>query len=237
MKIEIWSDIVCPYCYIGKRRLESALEEFDHAEDIEIQWKSFQLQPDAETNPDMTVVKHLSEVKGWPIEQADQMTRHVTDMAAEEGLEYDFDQAVVANTFKAHRLIHFAQTTNKGGEAKEALLRAYFTEGKNIDDTDTLVALAEDLGLEAEETYDVLESDTFSNAVKQDVISAQNMNIRGVPFFLFDRKYAVSGAQQKDTFLKALNRAWSEWKDEQQPVEISAEDDSDAEACTPDGKC
>ncbi|MDZ7715523.1 MAG: DsbA family oxidoreductase [Balneolaceae bacterium] len=218
MKVEIWSDVVCPYCYIGKRRLESALQEFDHAEDIEIQWKSFQLQPDAETKPNMNVVKHLSEVKGWPIEQADQMTRHVTDMAAEEGLEYNFDQAVVANTFKAHRFIHFAQTKDKGGEAKEALLRAYFTEGRNIDDNDTLVHMAEELGLEAEETRSMLKSDKFSNAVKQDVVSAQNMNIRGVPFFLFNRKYAVSGAQQKETFLKALNKAWSEWKEEQHPV-------------------
>lgn len=232
MKIEIWSDIMCPYCYIGKRRLESALQEFDHSEDIQIQWKSFQLQPDAETNPDMNVVRHLSEVKGWPIEQAEQMTKHVTDMAAEEGLEFNFDTAVVANSFKAHRFIHFAQTKDKGGEAKEALLRAYFTEGKNMDDNDTLIAMAKELEIDADKTRQVLESDKFSNSVKQDVISAQNMNIHGVPFFLFNRKYAVSGAQQKDVFLQALDKTW---KDVQQSLEINA--DSEAEACTPDRIC
>ena len=210
MKVEIWSDVMCPFCYIGKRQFEQALDEFDHAGDIELEWRSFQLNPDMETQPDKNVTEHLAEVKGWPIEQAEQMNRRVTDMADELGLDYQLDQAVVANSFRAHRFAHFAQSRGKGDEAEEALFRAYFTEGRNTDDIDTLVELARDLGLDAEATREVLESDRFSNAVKQDIEVAKNLGIGGVPFFLFDRKYAVSGAQGSDVFLQALQKSWQE---------------------------
>lgn len=234
MKIEIWSDVLCPYCYIGKRRLEQALDQFEHSGDIEIEWKSFQLQPDAETRPEKNPAEHLAEVKGWSIEQTDQMFRRVTDMAAKEGLEFNMNDAIVANSFNAHRFAHYAKTQGKGDEAEEALFKAYFTDGKNIDDTDTLVALGKEIGMNAEETRKVLESEEYGDAVKQDIQVSQNIGIRGVPFFLFDRKYAISGAQQSEVFLKALNKSWSEWKNEQQPVELAAKE---GEACDIDGEC
>lgn len=234
MKIEIWSDVLCPYCYIAKRRLEQALDQFEHSDNIELEWKSFQLQPGAETRPEKNPAEHLAEVKGWSIEQTDQMFRRVTDMAAEEGLEFNMNDAIVANSFNAHRFAHYAKTQGKGDEAEEALFKAYFTDGKNIDDTDTLVALGKEIGMNAEETRKVLESDQYSNAVRQDIKTAQNIGIRGVPFFLFDRKYAISGAQQSEVFLKALNKSWSEWKNEQQPVELAAKE---GEACDIDGEC
>lgn len=234
MKIEIWSDVLCPYCYIAKRRLEQALDQFEHSDNIELEWKSFQLQPGAETRPEKNPAEHLAEVKGWSIEQTDQMFRRVTDMAAEEGLEFNMNDAIVANSFNAHRFAHYAKTQGKGDEAEETLFKAYFTDGKNIDDTDTLVALGKEIGMNAEETRKVLESDQYSNAVRQDIKTAQNIGIRGVPFFLFDRKYAISGAQQSEVFLKALNKSWSEWKNEQQPVELAAKE---GEACDIDGEC
>lgn len=234
MKLEIWSDILCPYCYIGKRRLEQALDKFEYSGDFEVVWKSFQLQPDQETRPDKNPAEHLAEIKGWSVEQTDQMFQTVTDMAADEGLEFNMSDAVVANSFNAHRLIHFATNHNKGDAAKEALLKAYFTEGKNIDDNNVLIELSSQIGLNEEESRKVLDSDQFTNAVKQDIEAAKNMGIRGVPFFLFDRKYAVSGAQHTEVFLKALNKSWSEWKDNQAPVELSA---TDGEACGVDDMC
>ncbi len=219
MKIEIWSDVMCPFCYIGKRRFEQALEQFEYADRIDIEWRSFQLNPDMETDLDASIHEYLADSKGWSLEQARQMNQRVTDMAAEMGLEYNMDQAVVANSFNAHRLIQFAKTNNKGDEAEEALFRAYFTAGKNMDDLDTLVAIAQDIGLDGDDTRAVLESNQFANAVKHDIQTAKGMNIRGVPFFLFDRKYGVSGAQETQTFLKALQQSWNEWLEEQQQVE------------------
>lgn len=218
MKIEIWSDVMCPFCYIGKRRMEQAMEQFDHADDIRIEWKSFQLNPDMETDPDVSINEYLAESKGWPLDHARQMNERVTKMAAEVGLEYNMDQAVVANSFDAHRLIQFAKEHDKGGEAEEALFHAYFTEGKNIADHETLGGIASAIGLDSDETQEVLESDKYANAVKQDIEMAKNMNIRGVPFFLFDRKYGVSGAQQTDLFLEALEKSYSEWTEDQEEV-------------------
>jgi len=219
MKIEIWSDVMCPFCYIGKRRFEHALEQFEYADRVDIEWRSFQLNPDMETDPDANINEYLADSKGWSLEKAKQMNQRVTDMAAEIGLEYNMDQAVVANSFNAHRLIQFAKTNNKGDEAEEALFRAYFTDGKNMDDLDTLVAIGKDIGLDGHDVRAVLEGDQFANAVKHDIQTAKGMNIRGVPFFLFDRKYGVSGAQETQTFLQALQQSWNEWLEEQQKVD------------------
>lgn len=234
MKLEIWSDVLCPYCYIGKRRLEQALDQFEHSDDVEIVWKSFQLQPGQKTRPDKNPVEHLAEIKGWSVEQTDQMFHTVADMAANEELEFNMSDSVVANSFNAHRLIHFATEHDKGDAAKEALLKAYFTEGKNIDDKSVLIELSSHIGLNEEESRKVLDSDQYSNAVKQDIEAAKNMSIQGVPFFLFDRKYAISGAQQTEVFLKALEKAWSEWRDSNAPVKLSTEN---GEACGVDGRC
>ena len=235
MKIEIWSDVMCPFCYIGKRRIESALDQFDHAEDIEIEWKSFQLQPNIETQPEKNVTEHLAEVKGWSIEKAAQMNKRVTDMAAEVGLEYDFDKAVVANSFDAHRFAHYAKTQGKDDAAEEALFKAYFTDGQNTDDFDVLTALAEDIGLDAEETRTVLESDQYADDVRKDIKESRKVGVQGVPFFVFDRKYAVSGAQPTEAFIEALEKSWSAWNSDLQSVAPDGKDD--AATCGPDGEC
>lgn len=223
MKVEIWSDIMCPYCYIGKRRFEHALEQFEHAVDIQIEWRSFQLNPDMETDPNANINEYLAETKGWSELEARQMNDRVTKMAAEIGLEYNMDQVVVANSFDAHRLIQYAKRKEKGDAAEEALFKAYFTDGKNIDDLNTLVEIAEQVGLDGMESREILEGDQYSNAVKHDIQTAKSLNIHGVPFFLFNRKFAVSGAQNTETFLKAIKQSWNDWL-EDQPLEIQAEE-------------
>jgi predicted DsbA family dithiol-disulfide isomerase len=219
MKVEIWSDVMCPFCYIGKKRFEKALEQFEYADDIDVDWKSFQLNPGMETDPDININDYLAKAKGWSPEQAQQMNQRVTDMAKEEGLEYNMNQAVVANSFDAHRLIQLAKEHDKGGEAEEALFYAYFTEGKNIADHKTLAAIASEIGLNTEETNNMLGSNQYANQVKHDIEIANSINIRGVPFFLFARKYAVSGARGTEIFLKALKQSWNDWlEDEDVPT-------------------
>jgi len=224
MKVEIWSDVMCPFCYIGKRQFEQALKQFGHSNHIQIEWRSFQLNPGMETNPDASINDYLAESKGWSVDQARQMNRRVTNMAKDVGLTYDFDRAVVANSFDAHRLIQFAKTMDKGDKAEEALFHAYFTDGKNIADHKTLIKLAANIGLNPENATAVLESDQFTNAVKHDIEIARSLDIRGVPFFLFNRKYAISGARETEIFLKALKKAYSEWKKKGEEANGTARD-------------
>lgn len=218
MKVEIWSDVMCPFCYIGKRRFEMALDEFKHADEIDLQWKSYQLNPDMETDPDRNINEYLAEAKGWSPEQARQMNQRVTNMAEEVGLEYNMDQAVVANSFDAHRLIQFAQTEGCGSEMEEALFKAYFTDGKNIADYETLASLGSEAGLDPDKAKEVLNSDEFANQVKHDIQIAKSIQVQGVPFFLFHRKYAVSGAQESEVFLKALKQSWNDWLQDDEGV-------------------
>jgi predicted DsbA family dithiol-disulfide isomerase len=210
MKVEIWSDIMCPFCYIGKRKFESALAQFEHKDDVDIVWKSFQLNPDMKTEAGKNINQYLAEIKGWSVEQAKEMNDRVTEMAKQVGLEYDLNKAVVANSFNAHRLIQFAKNTGKGDAAEERLFKAYFTEGKNVDDLDVLSQLAGDIGLNITEVDEVLKSAAFSDEVQQDVYEAQQVGVRGVPFFVLGNKYAVSGAQESATFLQALKTTWDE---------------------------
>ncbi len=234
MKVEIWSDVMCPFCYIGKRRFEESLAEFGHQDQIEVEWKSFQLQPDLKTDPSLNVTEHLAKVKSWTLDYARQMNAHVTNMAAEVGLQYDFDRAVVANSFNAHRLMHLAHKHGSGDEAKEALLKAYFTEGKNIDDKQTLIEIGVKIGLSALEVDQMLESNAFADEVKHDIAEAQYLGIRGVPFFVLNNKYGISGAQAVPVFLETLNKSFGEWELEntKAPLEII-----EGESCGPDGNC
>ncbi len=211
MKVEIWSDVMCPFCYIGKQRFELALDQFEYTDDIEIEWRSFQLNPDLKTDPDISINEYLAQSKGWPLEHARKMNRQVTEMAKEVGLEYNMDQAVVANSFDAHRLVQLAKEQGKGNEMEELLFKAYFTEGENMADHNTLKTLAAKCGLDTNKAKKVLESSEYANQVKHDIEIASSMNIRGVPFFLFDRKYGVSGARETEVFLKALKQSWNEW--------------------------
>jgi len=207
MKAEIWSDVMCPFCYIGKRNFELALKEFPQKEQVEIEWKSFQLNPDMVTDPSKNINEFLAEHKGISVAQAKQMNDRVTEMAREVGLLYDFDKAIVANSFDAHRLSHFAKKHGVQNAVEELLFKAYFTEGKNTADHEILIAIAVEAGLNSEEARTMLASNQFADDVNNDIYEAQQVGARGVPFFVFDYKYAVSGAQPSELFLQVLNKA------------------------------
>ncbi len=210
MKIEIWSDIACPFCYIGKRKLEKAIQKLPEAPAIQIEWKSFQLNPDLITNEDQNTLAYLSETKGWSKAQTLQMTAQVAAMGREEGLEFDFEHTVVANTKQAHRLLHFAKVQGKQNELKESLFQAYFEEGKNIDQQDNLIHCAEAVGLPSKEAKQVLDSASFDQEIDQDVYEARLIGVQGVPFFVFNRKYGISGAQPAEVFDQTLQQALQE---------------------------
>lgn len=211
MKIEIWSDIMCPFCYIGKRRLESALKDFEFADKVQIEWKSFLLNPDMVTDPNKSTAQYLSETKGWSMDQTQQITQQVVDMAKGEGLTYHMDKTVVANAKNAHRLLQLAKTLEKGDAMKERLLQAYFTEGKNIDDRDTLLLLALEVGLDQGRVEACLDSDEFLDKVEEDIYESKLIGVRGVPFFVLERKYGISGAQPKEVFVETIEKAWKEY--------------------------
>lgn len=233
MKVEIWSDVMCPFCYIGKRKFEDALGKFKNHENVEIVWKSFQLNPNMKTDPGKNINQYLSEVKGWSLDYAKSMNAQVTGMAADVGLQYNFDKAIVANSFDAHRLIQLAKKHGKGDAAEERLFKAYFTEGKNTADHGTLIALGKEIGLDEKEVTVMLQGKEFASEVLNDLQEADQLGIGGVPFFVFDRKYAVSGAQQSDVFLDTLNKAWENYA-KNNPLILNG---GDAKSCTPDREC
>ena len=206
MTVEIWSDVMCPFCYIGKRHFEKALEQFEGRADVSITWKSFQLNPNAVTDPNRSVNQYLADAKGISVEQAKQMNDRVTAMAAEAGLQYDFDKAIVANSFDAHRLSHLAKREGKQDAMEERLFRAYFSEGLNTADHETLVRLAVEVGLDAQVVRTMLAGTDFADDVERDVYEAQQVGARGVPFFVFNNRYALSGAQPPQLFLQVLQK-------------------------------
>lgn len=234
MKIEIWSDIMCPFCYIGKRKFEMALEQFPHRDKVEIIWKSFQLMPDLKTQSGRNLDQFLAEEKGMPLEQAKAMNNQVVQIAKSIGLNYDFDRTIPANTFNAHRFTHFAKANGKQDEAEERLFHAYFIEGKNIDDLPALIELGVEIGLEANALKTALENGSYADGVRADIYEAQQVGVRGVPFFVFNRKQAVSGAQEPQTFLQVLEKSYSEWRIDNPEIELEI---IDGKVCTPDGKC
>ena len=228
MNVEIWSDVMCPFCYIGKRKFEKALEQFPHKDDIIIIWKSFQLDPSTVTDPSLNTIENLRLKKGWSKEQSAETIAQVADIAKQVGLDFNFDKAVVANSFDAHRLSHLAKKYNKQNELEEKLFSAYFTEGKNTADYETLLKIALEIGMDEGEVSQVLKGNTFANEVHQDVEQAQQIGVRGVPFFVLNQKYAISGAQESDTFLQALHKAYDETK----LVDLA---DNDSAVCGPEG--
>lgn len=234
MQVEIWSDVMCPFCYIGKRKFETALDQFPHKNQIDIVWKSFQLAPDQETVTDKTVHQYLAERKGWTLEQARQMTDHVTALARQVGLTYHFDKAVTANSFDAHRFSHVAKKHGVQDQAEERLFAAYFTEGKNTADHETLVQLGQEIGLDTQEVSAVLQSDQYADAVQTDIYQARQLGVQGVPFFVFNRKYAVSGAQDSPVFSGAIEKSFSEWKKANDQPELTV---VGGPVCTPDANC
>ncbi|MCH7396891.1 DsbA family oxidoreductase [Belliella sp. DSM 107340] len=234
MKIEIWSDIMCPFCYIGKRRLESALESFEYKDHVKIEWKSFLLNPDMKTDPEKSTLEYLSETKGWSLEQTQQITNQVVEMAEGEGLTYRMENTVVANAKNAHRLLQLSKTVEKGDAMKERLLRAYFTEGKNIDDLSTLISLAEEVGIDKERAQACLESNEFAAKVDQDISESRQIGVRGVPFFVLDRKFGISGAQPVEVFRDTLNKAWEDYVKENPILQMNS---SEGSSCDINGNC
>ncbi len=236
MKVEIWSDVVCPWCFIGKRRFEAALAQFPHRQQVEVEWKAFELDPTsvsasaAATPGAGDYADRLAAKYGTDVAGAQRMLDSMTGAAAAEGLDFRFDRAVRANTVDAHQVIHLAGLRGVQDAVKERLLRAYFCEGAAVGDRDALVRLASEAGLDAEEVRAVLAEGRFVGAVRADEAEAQAIGISGVPFFVVDRKYGVSGAQSADVLVEVLDRAWSE-----RPPLVSVETGDGAGACGPDG--
>ncbi len=233
MKVEIWSDIMCPFCYIGKRKFEAAMTQFAGREDIEVNWMSFQLDPELQAPAGTSTIQYLADRKGQSLAWSQQAHAQVTEMARTVGLDYRFDKAVVANSFDAHRLIHLAKTKNLGSEAEECIFKAYFTDGEDIADHATLAQLGQKIGLDPKEVMRMLASNAFADEVHAECEMAARLGARGVPFFVVDSKYGVSGAQEPQTFLNVLEKAHSEWKSTQSPlVEVVEEGAS----CSLDGE-
>lgn len=233
MKVEIWSDVMCPFCYIGKRKFENALQQFKNKADVEIIWKSFQLNPNMKTEPNKSINQYLAETKGWTLDYAKEMNTYVSDMAKEVGLTYHLDKAIVANSFDAHRLIQLAKKNGLGDLAEEHLFKAYFTEGKNTANKNVLMELGLSIGLKKEQLTQLFNSQDYSKEVIADLQEAEQLKISGVPFFVFDKKYAVSGAQNPEVFLDTLNKAWDNYS-KNNPLIIN---NPDGKVCAPDGTC
>ena len=210
MKIEIWSDIACPWCYVGKRRFERALAEFPHRDGVEVVWRSFELDSSAPQRQDGRQAELLARKYGVPLDRAQAMNANMTAEAAKEGLDFHFERVQVGNTFDAHRLIHFSGGHGKRAEMVERLFRAYLTEGEAMGDRDTLMRLATEVGLDAESTRFALMSNAFAVAVRADQERARMFGISGVPFFAIDEKYGVSGAQPSAALLEVLEQAWND---------------------------
>lgn len=234
MKVEVWSDIMCPYCYIGKHKFETALAQFSNKEGIDIEWKSFQLMPELEKGKVYDLDKILIETRGMSASQLHASQAQLTEAGKQAGISFHFDKALTVNTFDAHRFLHFAKSQGKQNEAEEVLFRAYFSDGKNVGDYTTLVELGKEIGLDAEALKTALENGSHTNEVHADISEAQQLGIRGVPFFVFDRKYAVSGAQDPQAFLETLEKSFAEWQKENAGPKFEM---IDGKACTPQGEC
>src|SRR6478752_6592472 len=238
MKVEIWSDIACPWCYIGKRRFEKALAAFPHRDEVEVQWRSYQLDPTLPDHHDGTELDYLVDRKGMSRAQVSQMFDQVTAIAADEGLRYDFGSVVVANSFAGHELLHLAKARGVGDEVKEALLSAHFEHGEDIGDREVLVRIGVQSGLDADEIARDLATHTWRDAVLADITAANSLGIRGVPFFVLDEKYGVSGAQNTELFIRVLEKAE---RDSHHLLMIQkvatgiATDATGSEDCGPDG--
>lgn len=236
MKVEVWSDIMCPFCYIGKRNYESALKQFGERDQVEIEWHSFQLDPSIPKNITRkgNVYQYLADKKGMSYAESVKLHESLIKTAKKAGLEYNFDKSVVANSFDAHRLIQLAKTKGLGDQAEEHLFRAYFTEGKDFGDHETLITIGTDIGLPEDEIRKALNSEAYSEKVKEDIQEAAALGVGGVPFFVFDRKYAVSGAQPPEHFLQALKQSFDEWRKNISSADTWA---TEGAVCTPDGEC
>lgn len=234
MNIEIWSDVVCPFCYIGKRHLEIALRDSGLADQVSIEWKSYQLDPGADAHVGKSLHAYLSESKGMTLEQAQQMSTGVSERGSAVGIDFNFEKAIVANTRLAHHLLHFSKTKGIQYEMKERLFKAYFIEGQDMNSEEVLADLALEMGLNRDEVLAYLGTTEADKAFHEDLQWAQQFGIRGVPFFVFNRKYALSGAQPISTFIEVLEKVKAE---ETVQPEIVNEASSDASCDVDNPNC
>ncbi len=210
MRLELWSDLVCPWCYIGKRRLEAALARFDHRDDVTVALRSFELDPSAPARIDVSLAQLLADKYGGSLADAEARQAQITELAAQDGLEYHFERARHGNTFDAHRLLHLAADHDVEDAVAERLLTGYFRDGLAIGDPAALADAVAEAGLPRAEAEAVLAGDRYADAVRLDEQRASALGIRGVPFLVIDERYGVSGAQSADVFLEVLERAWEE---------------------------
>lgn len=233
MKVEIWSDIMCPFCYIGKRRFEKALAQFPQKDKIMVEWKSFQLDPSLQgvVSKDDYFAK-----KGFPSGQLAAMNNNMKAMAKQEGLEMNMEKTIISNTAKAHQLLQLAKTLGKGNEAEEILFQMYFTEGFNMEDDATIYEAIKRLNMDNDTVREAIKSNAMQAAFQQDLMEAQTFGINGVPYFIFDRKYAISGAQDPEYFLGALHQSFTEWTAKQADNIIKLEN-ADGVSCDINGNC
>jgi predicted DsbA family dithiol-disulfide isomerase len=227
LQVEIWSDIACPWCYVGKRRFEAALAQFEHRDQVQVTWRAFELDPDAPHEREGERAARLAEKYGTTVERAREMEQNMTDTAAAEGLAFRFDIARSGNTFDGHRVVHLAAEHGLQDAMKERLLKAYLEEGELISDHDTLVRLGEEVGLPKDELIDTLASDGFAAEVRDEERTAFGFGISAVPTFVIDRQFGISGAQPPELLLQMLERGWAA----RTPMEIV----TGGEVCGPDG--
>lgn len=233
MVIEIWSDVVCPFCYIGKRKLEKALSLFEHKDDVEVVWRSYQLYPDIITQADKTIYEFMSERKGISVEQIKEQFGFINDMAKEVGLEYQLDKALQVNTRNAHRFLQIAKNEGKGSMAEELLFKAYFTDNRNIDDISVLEDIAHNLGIDKERFNAQLLLKEIDEAIGNDIYNSKQVGVRGVPYFLINNEISISGAQDDSVFLGSLEKAWKNWHVKSQEKASSIE----GKTCSTEGIC
>lgn len=234
LRVDIWSDIVCPFCYIGKRKFESALGQFQHRDDLEIVWHSFQLFPDYQQQSDKDFYQVLAEIKSQSREWSVNFHNQLAGYAKEVGIDFNFEDIPFPNTFKAHRFTHLAKSQGLQLQAEERLFYAYFTECKDIENNDVLLELAGEIGIEREKVEGLLKSDLYENEVREDFTRSQALGIRGVPYFLIGDELAVAGAQAPEKFLEVLDEGWRSWKYSQTPF---IEQSFDGLSCDPEGQC
>ncbi|MDT8716891.1 DsbA family oxidoreductase [Clostridium sp. 19966] len=240
MKIEVWSDFVCPFCYIGKRRLENALDKFEHKDEVEVVFKSFELDPEAKKKYDESIHEIIAKKYGISVAEAKASNDQLVAQAKALGLDYNFEDIKPTNTFDAHRLYHYAKAQGKLKEFSERTLKAYFVDSLNISDYNVLADLASEVGLDREKALKVLEDNEYSEDVRKDEQKAAQLKISGVPFFVFNDKYAVSGAQPSDLFLEVLDKVKKEELSSPMIEFLSRQQENDeaseAGSCA-DGKC
>lgn len=236
LQVQVWSDIACPWCYVGKRRFESALQKFAHAADVEVVWRAFELDPSApRARQPQNYAERLAAKYGRTRAQAQQMIDRMVETARADGIEMDFEHIQPGNTFDAHRLVHLALDRGKQDALKERLFRAYLGEGRSMSDPDTLRSLATEVGLAEDEVSAVLATNQYAREVRADEEEARALGIHGVPFFVLANRYAIEGAQPAELILSALERAWSELPERPQVIRADASSVPEGAVCGPDG--